>query len=168
VTVAQGGTYDVWANFWAEPSADWRIRAGLAADDMQVFRQKACEQVDGAEFETAPVLTDENTVLYQAYLGRVQLAAGGALQVMVDDFAVQTGTPNTRIGNSARTWYDGISYAAVDTPTVNLAGKPRSAGALPPQAKAGYDVLGRRFEKVQGPDHLLPVAGKRENAATTR
>ena len=23
------GTYDVWANFWANPSEDWRIVAGL-------------------------------------------------------------------------------------------------------------------------------------------
>lgn len=114
------GIYDVWANYLADPAGDWRIRAGLTENTMQVFRQKAGENVDGADYATAPTLSADGNALYQAYLGRVEVSAGGSLEVLVDDFAVQTGTASTRIGNTARTWYDGISYAPVSEPSTAL------------------------------------------------
>ncbi len=115
VTVSEAGIYDVWVNFWANPTEDWRIKAGLAAEGMQLFRQMACKQVEGDDYDTTPVLTGGgNTYLYQAYLGRVQVASGSNFDVFVDDDAVQTGTQSTLIGRTARTWYDGVSTACTD------------------------------------------------------
>ena len=112
ITVTQTATYDVWVNFWANPTADWRIKAGLSDNSMQIFRSMANKQVDDGAHNTTVVLTGSgNTYLYQAYLGRVEMTAGSTFDVYIDDDAVQTGTSNTSVGDVARTWYDGISYA---------------------------------------------------------
>lgn len=112
VTVPQSGTYDVWVNFWANPTADWRIKAGLSENNIQIFRSMANKQVDDGAHNTTLVLTGSGTTfLYQAYLGRVQVVASGTFEVFIDDHAIQTGTQSTTVGDIARTWYDGISYA---------------------------------------------------------
>jgi hypothetical protein len=41
-------------------------------------------------------------------------ASGDSLDVFVDDDAIQVGTTATLIGNTSRTWYDGVSYAKVE------------------------------------------------------
>jgi hypothetical protein len=112
------GVYDVWANFWGNPvlTSDWRIKAGLSADSMQLFRQMACKEVEAGDHKTTLVLTGNgNVFLYQAYLGRVSVK--DTIRVFVDDEAIQTGTTGTLAGNTARTWYDGISTAGVDITT---------------------------------------------------
>jgi hypothetical protein len=112
VTDIEEGTYDVWANFWANPDDDWRIEAGLSQDNMQIFRQMACKQVSDEDHNTELVLTGgENTFLYQAYLGRVVIEADDTLNVFVDDEAIMVGTAGTEVGDICRTWYDGISYS---------------------------------------------------------
>jgi len=119
VTVPIAGTYNVWINFWANPDYDWRIRAGLSADDMQLFRQMACKQVEPGDHDSTLVLTgSSNTFLYQAYLGHVQVLANDSFEVFVDDEAIRVGTQNTLVGDIARTWYDGISYAILDTGSI--------------------------------------------------
>lgn len=108
------GTYNVWVNFWANPDADWRIQAGLSLDNMQIFRQMACKQVNDSAHTTTLELTGAgNTFLYQAYLGSVGFEAGDTLDVFIDDEAIQTGTASTQVGDVCRTWYDGISYVRV-------------------------------------------------------
>lgn len=78
----------------------------------------ACKQVEDGDHDSKLVLTGSgSTFLYQAYLGRVEVSANNAFDVFVDDSAIQTGTTGTLIGNTARTWYDGISYASVNTVT---------------------------------------------------
>jgi hypothetical protein len=115
VFVPEAGIYDVWVNFWGKPDADWRIKAGLSADGMQLFRQMACKQVEAGDHYNSLVLTSsDNTFLYQAYLGRIQTTDNDTFEVFVDDEAVRTGTQSTLIGDTARTCYDGISYARVD------------------------------------------------------
>jgi hypothetical protein len=127
VTVPEQGTYDVWVNFWANPNEDWRIKAGLTEGGMQIFRQMACRQVENGDHDASLVLTgDGGTYIYQAYLGRVQLSDNLVLEVFVDDYAVETGSAGTLIGGTARTWYDGISYAVVNG-TTDIVEK----GALP-------------------------------------
>lgn len=114
VMVPKAGTYDVWVNFWANPDADWRIKAGLTTNGMQLFRQMACKQVEAGDHDITLVLTGSgNTFLYQAYLGRIQASDNDIFEVFVDDEAVKTGTQSTLIGDTARSWYDGISYASV-------------------------------------------------------
>ena len=108
--VPESGAYDVWVNFWANPDSDWRIVAGLSADRTQIFRHMACQQVEEGMHDSPIVLSgDGNTELYQAYLGRVHRSGSEPLEVFIDDYAVETGTENHVIGNSGRTWYDGVS-----------------------------------------------------------
>jgi hypothetical protein len=112
------GIYDIWVNFWANPTADWRIKAGISQDNMQIFRHMACKQVESSNHKYPIVATgNNNTFLYQAYIGRVQLSSNSTLDVYVDDEA-RTGAQNSLTGNTVRTWYDGISYANTDGPTL--------------------------------------------------
>ncbi|HCV43381.1 MAG TPA: hypothetical protein DGH68_07840, partial [Bacteroidetes bacterium] len=75
----------------------------------------ACKQVEPADHDSTLVLAGGgNTFLYQAYVGRVQVSVNDTFRVYVDDDAVQTGTTGTLVGNTCRTWYDGISYARVN------------------------------------------------------
>ncbi|MEJ2627488.1 MAG: carbohydrate binding domain-containing protein, partial [bacterium] len=114
MTIPEAGSYDVWVNFWANPEYDWRIKAGLTEDNMQLFRQMACKQVQAGEHTASLTITDEgNTFLYQAYLGRIQASSNSSLSVYIDDETIENGTSNTMIGDIARTWYDGISYAMI-------------------------------------------------------
>jgi hypothetical protein len=115
VTVPAAGTYDVWVNFWGNPlpGADWRITAGTATNQMQVFRQMACKSVQPGDHNSALVVTNATTnFLYQAYVGRVSASSSNTISVFVDDNAVAVGTVSTLAGNTNRTWYDGVSYAA--------------------------------------------------------
>ena len=102
----------MWINFWGNPGADWRIVAGLSTKDMQLFRQMACKEVETGDHDTTIILTNAaGYFLYQAYLGRV---TNSTLEVFVDDNAIQTGTTGTLVGDTARTWYDGVSYAKIN------------------------------------------------------
>ena len=113
ITVPEAATYDVWVNFWGSPGADWRIKAGLSTNGTQILRQMASKSVEPGQHTGEIVLTNSGgSFLYQAYVGRV---TGASFEVVVDDEPIQTGTASTSVGNSARTWYDGISYARVET-----------------------------------------------------
>lgn len=111
ISIPQPGTYDVWVNFWALPGADWRIEAGLSAGGMQIFRQMASKEVELGDHSPAIAVSNVGGIfLYQAYLGRV---TNTTVDVFVDDEAIQTGSISNSVGDTARTWYDGISYAQV-------------------------------------------------------
>lgn len=98
------GLYDVFVYFWCDSGADWRVQAGLAADDLKLFRVRGAQHAQYDEF-TSPVVIDEvGRGLYRAYLGRADLADGQSLLVFVDD---ATGS------NASRVWYDGIGYSPV-------------------------------------------------------
>ena len=117
VAVSSAGTYDVWVNFWGVPTitADWRIKAGLSTNTMQLFRSMACKEVDSIDYGLSPLrVGTNNTFLYQAYLGRVQVLEGNTFEVFVDDSAIQVGTTAPLKGDVNRTWYDGVSYAKVE------------------------------------------------------
>jgi hypothetical protein len=112
IPLPESGTYDVWVNFWGNPTGDWRVKAGLATNQMRILRQLAGQQVEPGQHNASLVLTNNGTnFLYQAYLGRV---SGSAFEVFVDDEPIQTGTTATTVGNTARTWYEGISFAKVE------------------------------------------------------
>ena len=119
VTVPSSGTYDLWVNFWGMTStnkADWRIQAGLTVGSMQTFRSEKCEQVQPWTQDTSLVLTNTSPTtnyLYQAYVCRVVVSNNYTINVLVDDNAIRTGG-TTLLGNTNRTWYDGISYAKVE------------------------------------------------------
>lgn len=114
ITFPKRGIYDIWVNFWGNPSYDWRIKAGLSPENMQVFRSMACKQVEVNAHQTPVILNgNDNTFLYQAYLGRVEKQSGEELEIFVDDEATRTGA-TTITGDITRTWYDGISYAIIN------------------------------------------------------
>jgi hypothetical protein len=116
VSVPGPALYDVWVNFWGNPlpGSDWRIMAGTVTNQMQVFRQMASKIVQPGDHNSALVLTNANTnYLYQAYLGRMTASSSNTITVYVDDNALAVGTTGTLAGNTNRTWYDGLSYAAV-------------------------------------------------------
>jgi len=84
------GKFDVWVNFWADPESDWRIKAGLQEDDLQIFRHMACKQVLEGDHNTAiEIAGNDNTYLYQAYLGRIETNADSTFEVYVDDHAIR-------------------------------------------------------------------------------
>jgi hypothetical protein len=121
VVFPDSGMYDVWVNFWANPAEDWRLRAGLSEDNMQVFRHMASQQVVEGAHNIPMVLTgDGNTFLYQAYVGRVYASPGETHYVYIDDHAVGTGSTTLASGGTARTWYDGVSYAGVNGSAVHV------------------------------------------------
>ncbi|HLX95274.1 MAG TPA: hypothetical protein VKU37_05985 [Verrucomicrobiae bacterium] len=117
VTVPGAGTYDVWVDFWGNPAADWRIEAGLSLTNMPIYRSEKCEQVQPWTQDTSLVLTNitpASNYLYQAYVGRVAVSNNLSIKVYVDGYDVATGLTGTATGNTCRTWYDGVSYAAVE------------------------------------------------------
>jgi hypothetical protein len=105
------GIYDVWINFWGKPTADWRIRAGLSPDHLMIFRHMAAQTADAGAYSGELLTNQEDLHLYQAFVGRITKSVEGQVHyVYVDDHAVQTGTTSL-IGDEARTWYDGVTYA---------------------------------------------------------
>jgi hypothetical protein len=115
VVIPIAGNYDLWINFWANPDYDWRIKGGRSADNMHLFRQMASKQVEPGDHQQTLQLTSiGDTYLYQAYAGRIQAKNNDTVDIFIDDEAIQIGTENTSIGSTARTWYDGISYASLD------------------------------------------------------
>ncbi len=110
------GTYKVYVYFWSDDS-NWRIRADLKGKDAQLplFYSRALPQetapigtpaaviAKAGDFKTAPLLSEGNRTLWQAYLGEVK---GTTITVFVDD------DPAHKI-HTSRTWYDGIGYQAV-------------------------------------------------------
>jgi len=152
------GTHDVFAFFWANPSEDWRIRAGLSLDDMQVSRAAFSQQAELVHFDGPITISDTTVALYRAYLGRVQVVAGQSVDVFIDDAVGSS-------GGTRRTWYDGLGYAAV-TPTAALptyAGwrsthfppaDPRGA----PEANPDHDALNNTLEYAVNGNPLLPDA----------
>ena len=120
IEIPEAGSYKIWVNFWANPNADWRIRAGLSESEMRIFRQMASKQVENGDHDSTLVLSGGgNTFMYQAYIGRINALANDTVEVFVDDYAVQTGTTGTLVGDVARTWYDGLSYARLDSSVVS-------------------------------------------------
>jgi hypothetical protein len=117
VALPAPGTYDVWVNFWGNPNADWRVVAGLSTNNLQLFREMACKEVEPGEHNTTLVLSNSSAFLYQAYVGRI---TGASVDVFIDDNDIQTGTTGTAAGDTVRTWYDGVSYAAVTPVQINL------------------------------------------------
>lgn len=115
-SLPDSGEYHLWVNFWASPDEDWRIKAGLTEDNMQIFRHMACQQVQDEEYSVEIVSAGENnTYLYQAYLGKVKACDNFDQKIYIDDYNIKTGSNSTKIGATGRTWYDGITYAPLKT-----------------------------------------------------
>jgi hypothetical protein len=119
VTTVSGlpeGTYKVYVYFWSDENS-WRIRADLKGKDAQLplFCSRAADEdaapigtpaavlAKAEDFEAAPLLSEGNRTLWQAYLGEVK---GTTITVFIDD------DPGHKTHN-LRTWYDGIGYQAV-------------------------------------------------------
>ena len=98
------GVYDVFAYFWVDSENEWRIAAGLSESELPVFRIQGSQHAEADLFDSEVLTSEENRDLYQAFLGRVDLAQGESIEVLIDDYSTS--------GNG-RVWYDGIGYALV-------------------------------------------------------
>jgi len=105
VAPEDSGLYDVWAYFWADPEADWRLRAGLEGHDPVLARQISAQRVAPGAVEGA-VVEGDSTYLYQTYVGRTEVGEGDSIVVRLDDHG--SGAEGRH-----RTWYDGLGVARV-------------------------------------------------------
>ncbi|MBX3427838.1 MAG: BNR-4 repeat-containing protein [Pirellulales bacterium] len=105
------GTYDMFAYFWSNASADWRLLAGLESDNLVDFRRYGSQHATADQFTSIETVSAEGNsmLLYRAYLGRRTVAGGENVDVFIDDW-------QSLSGSAIRTWYDGVGYALV-TPT---------------------------------------------------
>lgn len=101
------GTFDVFAYFWSNSPDQWEIRAGLNVTDTIWFREQGAELTEVAEIASGQILVSDTggLSLYQAFLGRTTIDAGGELSVFIDN--------GLGGGSDTRTWYDGIGIAPV-------------------------------------------------------
>lgn len=58
--------------------------------------------------------------LYEAYVGRTTASSSNTVSVFVNDNAIAVGTTNTLADDINRTWYDGVSCAAVTPPQFSV------------------------------------------------
>ena len=119
VAPAAPGTYDVWAYFWADPDADWRLRAGLDGHDPILARQISSQRVGPGTVEGLTARAADSTVLYQTYVGRAEVSEGDSIVVRVDDHSPGTSGSRTAAGGEHRTWYDGLGVARVQPAASN-------------------------------------------------
>jgi hypothetical protein len=122
------GVYDVFAYFWSDDDEDWRIMAGLEADNLIDFRRFGSQHAEADQFESIETVSANNNdlLLYRAYLGRTEIIGGTPIEVFIDDWS-------TSIGGAIRTWYDGVGYALV------------SDAGIPGDFDGDGDVDGRDF-----------------------
>jgi len=106
VAPEESGTYDVWAYFWADPDADWRLQAGLEGHDPVLARQISAQRVAPGAVEGLTTRRADSTFLYQTYVGRTEVANGDSIVVRLDDHGSGS-------GGAHRTWYDGLGVARV-------------------------------------------------------
>lgn len=119
-----GQTYDFYVHFWGKNSAgeDWPIRAGLAQDSMALYagavRNLAIKSALGGGVYTsiAAEYSHNNKGGTPALLERVALIGSGVatqagtFEIFIDD------VPANSLNTPLRTWYDGVSFAAVPEP----------------------------------------------------
>ena len=107
------GTYDVWAYFWADPAADWRLQAGLEGHTPVLARQISAQRVAPGAVEGLPARRADSTFLYQMYVGRADVQAGDSIAVRVDDHGLGSDEARPDAEGAHRTWYDGLGVARV-------------------------------------------------------
>ena len=110
--LASGPSYNVYAYFWSDGSG-WNINAGLFDDAMLPFYDDAgTPAASDLDFASpAPIVTEGNRTLYQAFLGQTVADSSGAIPVYIDD------DPPVLVSGGPRTWYDGVGYELVPEPT---------------------------------------------------
>ena len=118
VEMKEPGIYDFWTNFWGKPDtvSDWLISTGLNPT-VQFFRQMACRTVDTSEYDSSLLVNiGDSLFLYQAYAGRDTLDSGEVICIFIDDHVLVDFQIIGEEGDVYRTWFDGISYARIETP----------------------------------------------------
>jgi hypothetical protein len=137
-----GQTYQVYVNFWDPGPNDqnqiWNIRGGFSSNPgantlfaspndalftsvtpgLSMAGSTAAVQANSLTYSTAPTIfgPDSGRILYAGLLGTAVADNNGQIQVFVDD-------QNATVGANRRTWYDGVSFAAVPEPSsIALAG----------------------------------------------
>ena len=78
----------------------------------------AARTVDTNDYDNPPFVSMGDSVfLYQAYAGRDTITDSTPAPVFIDDHVINNGGPFIGlVGDRYRSWFDGISYARVETP----------------------------------------------------
>jgi hypothetical protein len=170
-----GADYSVYVNFWDATSAGgdtniWVIRAGFSSGNLTLFGPDvdlpttetfAASLASAVEAEiatatlvysTPPLVFEGNRTLHSGFIGEAVADGAGQIVVYIDDLPA-LGASDT---GETRTWYDGLSYEIVATPTGNIAMIVNNAGDLSAGFdQAMYDHLtsaGHTVELVSGGD----------------
>lgn len=145
------GTYDIFAYFWAENSADWYLQAGFQPEALVLFRSNRStigllaattadnvQQAESRQFASEDVtLESGGAFLYRAHIGRRVVTGSASIDVIIDDYNNPSFSDDmgARLG---RTWYDGVGYARVGAPGEEseddplLASMPDAGAPTPP------------------------------------
>jgi hypothetical protein len=119
-----GATYSVYVHFWdgSGTAPDWNVRAGFTANpganpifanpaDAADLGATAAVLASSLTYSTAPTtFVEADRTLFAGLLGLGVADGSGQLSVYIDDLP-------SPIGANNRTWYDGVSYAAVPEPS---------------------------------------------------
>jgi len=104
------GTYDVFAYFWCDPTADWGVRGGFTSSDLLCFNKQSSQHAEASGFSGSVEVYDTDVVLYRVYIGRKQVSGGASVDVYIDNY------DSSFSGNvPTRTTYDGVGVAPVIT-----------------------------------------------------
>lgn len=138
-----GLSYTIYVNFWDPGSTteDWNIRAGFnsgpgantlftAADATgELTGATAAVLASSLSYSTGPTITLESSRnLMAGLVGTTVADANGQIFVFVDDLP-------TSLNVNRRSWYDGVSFAAVPEPSAFALGGLGLAGLLMFQRK---------------------------------
>lgn len=121
------GLYKVYVHFWdgSGPDPDWNVRAGFTSGSLTLYANgvgtdatdlgaTGAGLASDLTYSTAPtVFVEADRTMYAGLVGTAAANGSGEITVYVDDL------PST-IGANNRSWYDGVSYAAVPEPASAL------------------------------------------------
>jgi hypothetical protein len=121
----EDGTYDVFAYFWSDNDEDWRLMAGVDSNNLIDFRHYGSQFADADQFASIETVSasDNDLLLFRAYVGRSVVVGGAAIDVFIDDW-------QSLSGGAIRTWYDGVGYALVSETSPLLVGDYNDDGAV--------------------------------------
>jgi hypothetical protein len=104
------GTYDVFAYFWCDPTADWGVRGGFESSDLLCFNKQSSQHAEASQFSGSVTVLGSGVALYRVYIGRKAVSGGTPVVVYLDNY------DSTYSGNvPTRTTYDGVGVASVIT-----------------------------------------------------
>jgi hypothetical protein len=142
------GTYDVFAYFWSDPTANWGIMGGFTSteDDMLCFSKQSSQFAEASQFSGSITNLGTGVQLYRVYIGRKVVSGGTPIVVYLDNY-----NSNYNVNAPTRTTYDGIGVA----PVIPKDGDLNKDGKV---NLIDIAVLGQRWLTTYGMNTLTDIA----------